>query len=64
MSSIEMEPLTGYEVIRSPATGIFQASVRDGYAIAKNGLLGQLVDAFGHKITDLRASPMRNCRFR
>jgi len=47
--------LTGYEVIQSPATGIFQASVRDGYAIAKNGLLGQLVDAFGDKITDVRA---------
>jgi predicted deacylase len=47
--------LAGYEVIRSPASGIFQASVRDGYAIAENGLLGQLVDAFGDKITDLRA---------
>jgi len=29
--------------------------VRDGYAIAKNGLLGHLVDAFGERITDLRA---------
>lgn len=47
--------LTGYEVIKSPATGIFHASVRDGYAIAKNGLLGHLVDAFGDKITDVRA---------
>jgi len=47
--------LTGYEVINSPATGIFQASVRDGYAIAENGLLGHLVDAFGNKITDIRA---------
>jgi predicted deacylase len=47
--------LTGYEVIKSPATGIFQASVRDGYAVAKNGLLGHLVDAFGDKITDVRA---------
>jgi len=47
--------LTGYEVINSPATGIFQASVRDGYAIAKNGLLGHLADAFGNKITEIRA---------
>lgn len=47
--------LTGYEVIPSPATGIFQASVRDGYAVAENGLLGQLVDAFGDKIADVRA---------
>jgi len=47
--------LTGYQVIESPATGIFQAAVRDGYAIAENGLLGHLVDAFGNKITDIRA---------
>jgi len=47
--------LSGYEVIRSPATGIFQASVRDGYAVAENGLLGQLDDAFGYRITDVRA---------
>lgn len=47
--------LSGYEVIKSPATGIFQASVRDGYAVAENGLLGQLVDAFGDRITDVRA---------
>lgn len=47
--------LSGYEVIRSPATGIFQASVRDGYAVAENSLLGQLVDAFGDRITDVRA---------
>lgn len=47
--------LTGYEVIKSPVTGLFQPSVRDGYAIAKDGLLGQLVDAFGDKITDVRA---------
>jgi hypothetical protein len=47
--------LTGYEVIKSPATGLFQPSVRDGYAIAKDGLLGQLVDAFGDKITNVRA---------
>lgn len=47
--------LTGYEVIRSPATGVFQASVRDGYAIAEQGLLGHVVDAFGDKVTDVRA---------
>jgi predicted deacylase len=47
--------LSGYEVIKSPATGIFQASVRDGYAIAENGLLGHLLDAFGDSITDVRA---------
>lgn len=47
--------LSGYEVVKSPATGIFQAAVRDGYAIAENGLLGNLVDAFGDKIADVRA---------
>lgn len=47
--------LSGYEVIKSPATGIFQASVRDGYTIAENGLLGYLVDAFGDRIADVRA---------
>ena len=47
--------MKGYEVIRSPQTGIFRAAVRDGYAVADNGLLGQLFDAFGNKLADLRA---------
>lgn len=47
--------LTGYKVIYSPATGVFRSAVRDGYAIAKGGLLGTLVDPFGEKIADLRA---------
>ncbi|MGA9575637.1 MAG: M14 family metallopeptidase [Lysobacterales bacterium] len=47
--------LSGYEVIQSPGTGIFQASVRDGYMIAENGLLGHLVDAFGDSISEVRA---------
>jgi predicted deacylase len=47
--------LTGYEVIRSPAQGIFRAAVRDGYAIAEHGLLGVLVDPFGQLITEIRA---------
>jgi predicted deacylase len=47
--------LTGYEVIRSPATGIFRAAVRDGYAIAEGGLLGELFDAFGEPIMEIRA---------
>lgn len=47
--------MTGYEVIRSPVTGIFQASVRDGYAIAKQGLLGHVVNAFGDRVTEVRA---------
>lgn len=47
--------LTGYEVIRSPVQGIFRPAVRDGYAIAENGLLGELFDAFGAKLADVRA---------
>ena len=47
--------LEDYEVIRSPATGIFQAKVRDGYAIAQGGLLGVLVDFFGEPIQEIRA---------
>ena len=47
--------LKDYEVIRSPVTGVFRAAVRDGYAIAEGGLLGELYDAFGAKISDVRA---------
>jgi hypothetical protein len=47
--------LRDYEVIRSPVTGVFRASVRDGYAVAEGGVLGELFDAFGARIGDLRA---------
>ena len=47
--------LTGYEVIRSPASGIFQSAVKDGYTIAAGGLIGVLVDFFGNEITQIRA---------
>lgn len=47
--------LTGYEIIRSPVQGIFRPAVRDGYAIAENGLLGELFDAFGARLADVRA---------
>lgn len=47
--------LTGYQVIQSPAAGIFRAAVRDGYAIARDGLLGILSDPFGRKIAEIRA---------
>jgi predicted deacylase len=47
--------LTGYEVLRAPDTGIFRPVVRDGYAIAENGLIGELVDAFGNSLTEIRA---------
>ena len=47
--------LENYRVVPSPATGIFQAAVRDGYAIAEGGLLGKLVDFFGDPIQDITA---------
>ncbi len=47
--------LTGYEVIRSMEQGIFRPAVRDGYVIAENGLLGELVNPFGELIMEIRA---------
>ena len=47
--------LDGYEVLRSPVTGIFRPAVRDGYAVAEGGLLGTLVDFFGEPIQEVRA---------
>ena len=47
--------LKDYQVINSPVTGVFRATVRDGYAVAESGLLGELYDAFGAKVSDVRA---------
>lgn len=47
--------LEDYQVIISPVTGVFRATVRDGYAIAEGGLLGKLFDPFGARIGDVRA---------
>jgi len=47
--------LEDYEVIRASSNGIFRPAVRDGYAVAANGLLGELVDAFGERIEEIRA---------
>jgi len=47
--------LSDYQVIRSQANGVFRAVVRDGYAVAEGGLLGELFDPFGAKIGDVRA---------
>ena len=47
--------LKDYQVIVSPVTGVFRATVRDGYAIAEGGLLGELYDAFGAKTGEVRA---------
>jgi predicted deacylase len=47
--------LKDYQVITSPVTGVFRASVRDGYAVAEGGLLGELFDPFGARIGEVRA---------
>ncbi|MEX2150228.1 MAG: M14 family metallopeptidase [Steroidobacteraceae bacterium] len=47
--------LEDYQVIASPVTGVFRATVRDGYAVSEGGLLGELYDAFGARIGDVRA---------
>ena len=47
--------LKDYQVIRSPVSGVFRASVREGYAVAEGGLLGELYDPFGAKLADVRA---------
>ena len=47
--------LEDYQVVPSPATGMFRATVRDGYVVAEGGLLGKLVDLFGDPIQDIRA---------
>ncbi|GAB4520810.1 MAG: M14 family metallopeptidase [Parvularculaceae bacterium] len=47
--------LEDYQVITSPATGLFHAAVKDGYAVAEGTLLGTLVDFFGDPITEIRS---------
>ena len=44
-----------FSVITSPADGMFIASVKGGYTVAKDGVLGQLVDFFGEPVATIRA---------
>jgi predicted deacylase len=47
--------LGDYEVVSSPATGLFRPAVRSGYAVVEGTLLGTLVDFFGDPIAEIRA---------
>ena len=47
--------LTDYQVVKSPASGIFRPATKDGYTVTKGALLGVLVDFFGNEITKIRA---------
>ena len=43
------------EVLRSPATGIFQPRIQPGYTVAQGTLLGVLTDFFGNAVHEIRA---------
>jgi predicted deacylase len=47
--------LEGYEVVRSPVTGIWVPAVQDGWYIVEGGLLGTLYDLFGDPVQEIRA---------
>lgn len=47
--------LKEYQVITSPEHGLFRPAVKDGYAIAEGGVLGELVDHFGTHIATIHA---------
>ena len=47
--------LKGYQVVTSPENGFFRPAVKDGYAIAEGGILGELVDHFGAHIATIHA---------
>ncbi|MBO6504156.1 MAG: succinylglutamate desuccinylase/aspartoacylase family protein [Kordiimonadaceae bacterium] len=47
--------LKGYQVVTSPENGFFRPAVKDGYAIAEGGILGELVDHFGTHIATIHA---------
>jgi len=47
--------LTDYQVVKSPASGMFKPATKDGYTVTKGALLGVLVDFFGDEITKIRA---------
>ena len=47
--------LEDYQVIRASSTGVFQAAVRDGYAVSEGTLLGVLMNLFGEPVEEIRA---------
>jgi predicted deacylase len=55
LSSQSIVWLENYQVVESPQTGVFIPSVSAGYMVAKDGLLGELVDFFGNHITQIKA---------
>lgn len=47
--------LTDYEVIKSPASGIFKPATKEGSTVTKGAVLGVLFDFFGNEINKVRA---------
>lgn len=47
--------LEDFEVVRSPATGVFRARVQEGWYVAEGSLLGTVHDLFGDRVADVRA---------
>ena len=47
--------LEGYEVVTSPADGVFFPAVEPGWTVAEGARLGRLVDLFGEPLATLRA---------
>ncbi len=47
--------LKDFEVVTSPEHGLFRPAVKDGYMVAKGGVLGELVDHFGTHIATIHA---------
>jgi predicted deacylase len=53
--NLDITWLTDYQVVKSPASGIFQPATKEGSMVTKGALLGVLVDFFGNEITQVRA---------
>lgn len=47
--------LEKYEVVTSPQDGVFEARVKDGYAVSKGTTLGVLKDFFGNPVEEILA---------
>jgi predicted deacylase len=47
--------LYGYEVLRSPHTGFFKASVKPGERVTSNAVIGAVLDDFGNELTAIMA---------
>lgn len=47
--------LEDFEVVRSPATGVFRPAVEQGWTVAEGARLGDVHDLFGDRVAEVRA---------